>query len=193
MHRIDGPGATADNRFTDGDPVGGVQATMVTDDWANDVQEEIISVLTAAGVTPVKGTQDQVLQAIYKLDQAQKATAFTTAGTATALTLTPTPAIQAYTPYLRFNVKFSVTGGVNPTLNVSGKGAKSLKQYDAAGAKVPAVFVADQASDVLYDGTDFVLLDQLPTIRPGVRGTASNYKASATGVSGNIAITADRM
>jgi len=67
MHRIDGPGATVDNRFTDGDPVGGVQATIVTDDWANDVQEELMSVLTAAGIGPVKGTQDQVLQAITSL------------------------------------------------------------------------------------------------------------------------------
>lgn len=64
MHRIDGPGATVDNRFTDGDPVGGVQATMVTDDWANDVQEELMSVLGAASIAPVKGTQDQVLKAI---------------------------------------------------------------------------------------------------------------------------------
>lgn len=67
MHRIDGPGATVDNKFTDGDPVGGVQATLVTDDWLNDVQEELMSVLTAGGITPVKGTQDQVLKAIRTL------------------------------------------------------------------------------------------------------------------------------
>lgn len=64
MHRIDGPGATVDNKFTDGDPVAGIQATMVTDDWANDVQEELISVLSAAGVAPVKGTQNQLLKSI---------------------------------------------------------------------------------------------------------------------------------
>jgi hypothetical protein len=68
MHRIDGPGATVDNRFTDGDPVGGVQATMVTDDWANDVQEEIMSVLTAAAIAPVKGTQNQLLKAIRSVN-----------------------------------------------------------------------------------------------------------------------------
>lgn len=67
MHRIDGPGATVDNRFTDGDPVGGVQATVVTDDWANDVQEELMSVLAAAGIAPVKGTQDQVVKAFRAL------------------------------------------------------------------------------------------------------------------------------
>lgn len=64
MHRIDGPGATPTNRFTEGDPVGGVDATTVTDDWLNDVQEELITLLTTAGITPVKGTQNQVLAAI---------------------------------------------------------------------------------------------------------------------------------
>lgn len=67
MHRIDGPGATVDNKFTDGDPGGGIQATMVTDDWLNDVQEELLRVLTAAGISPVKGTQNQVLNAFRSL------------------------------------------------------------------------------------------------------------------------------
>lgn len=67
MHRIDGPGATADNRFTDGDPTGSVPATVVTDDWLNDVQEEILSVLTDQNITPAKGTQNQLLAAIKKL------------------------------------------------------------------------------------------------------------------------------
>ena len=64
MHRIDGPGATVNNRFTDGDPVGGVPATVVTDEWANDVQEELMSILAAAGIAPVKGAQNQVLTAL---------------------------------------------------------------------------------------------------------------------------------
>lgn len=67
MHRIDGPGATVDNKFTDGDPVGGVPATLVTDDWLNDMQEELMSLLTAASITPVKGTQNQVLSALRSL------------------------------------------------------------------------------------------------------------------------------
>jgi hypothetical protein len=67
MHRIDGAGATVDNKFTDGDPVGGIQATLVTDDWLNDVQEELMSILAAGAVTPVKGTQNQVLRAIRAL------------------------------------------------------------------------------------------------------------------------------
>ncbi|MEX5551716.1 hypothetical protein [Pseudomonas pergaminensis] len=73
MHRIDGPGATVDNKFTEGDPVGGIQATVVTDDWLNDIQEEVMSVLSAGGVPPVKGTQDQLLQSLYNIIQAKLA------------------------------------------------------------------------------------------------------------------------
>lgn len=160
MHRIDGPGATADNKFTEGDPVGGVQATVVTDDFLNDVQEELMSVLTAAGVAPVKGTQDQVFKSLAKLLQSQKLTAFTTAGTATVLTLAPLPAIDALEANQRFRVKFNLASGANPTLNVSGKGAKNLKQYDSSGAKVAAVVAAGQLSDIEYDGTDWVILEK---------------------------------
>lgn len=67
MHRIDGPGATVDNLFTDGDPVGGVQATLVTDDWLNDMQENIMGVLAAASIAPVKGDYTQLAAAIMSI------------------------------------------------------------------------------------------------------------------------------
>lgn len=115
------------------------------------------------------GTDDATAVTPKKLataSQVQVHAAFTTGGTATALTLSPIPAIGAYAPNQRFNVNFSVTGGLNPTLNVSGKGPKAIKQYDSSGAKVAATFVADQISDVIYDGTHFVVLNQLPVTKP---------------------------
>ena len=195
MHRIDGPGATVDNKFTEGDPVGGVQATVVTDDWLNDVQEEVIGVLSMAGVTPVKGTQNQIALAISKIIQGQVGSAITTAGTSSAFTLTPSPAISAYTAGQRFNVTFHVAGAANPTINVSAKGAKNLKQYDASGAKVAAIVGLGQVSDIVYDGTDVVILDPLPPpvtqSRQGVRGASLKWKASADGLSPSIAYSAD--
>lgn len=68
MHRIDGPGATVDNKFTDGDPLGGIQATLVTDDWLNDVQENIMAVLAAAGVSPTKARAADLVDAIVGLN-----------------------------------------------------------------------------------------------------------------------------
>ncbi len=153
-----------------------------------------MSVLSAGGVTPVKGTQDQLLQSLYKLLQVQKATAFSAAGTATVLTLTPSPAISAYATNQRWTVKFPVNSGLNPTLNVSAKGAKSLKQYDSTGAKVAAAFVADQVGDIFYDGTDLVLLDPLPTTASGgVQGLFKNLVLSTTGLSAVVTVTADEL
>lgn len=135
-------------------------------DWAND-KEGFFQSLLAKAVVVANGVVDKVgssqaFDALLRLGQNQEGKAFTTGGTATALTLDPAPAIQEYAANQRFSVKFNVTGGVNPTLNVSGRGAKSLKQYNATGVKVAAIFVANQISDVVYDGTDWVMIDQLP-------------------------------
>lgn len=64
MHRIDGPGATVDKKFTEGDPVGGVAATVVTAAFMNDLQENIMAVLTAAGLTPTKGRAEDLVDAL---------------------------------------------------------------------------------------------------------------------------------
>ncbi|WP_454842272.1 hypothetical protein [Pseudomonas hormoni] len=96
--------------------------------------------------------------------QSQGATAFTTAGTAPAFTLTPVPAIAGYAAPLRFRVKFNAAAPTGGTLNVSGRGPKNLKQYDSAGIKVSAVIALDMLTDVEYDGTDLVLLDPLPPV-----------------------------
>lgn len=74
MHRIDHTTAVPSlptpaaagtpGYFTGGDPVGGTPATVVTQDWANSIQEEIMSVLTAAGITPDKTAVNQLLLAI---------------------------------------------------------------------------------------------------------------------------------
>lgn len=55
MHRIDTESATEENLFTSGDAQTGVPATVVSDDWMNDVQENIMAVIEAAGVSPTKG------------------------------------------------------------------------------------------------------------------------------------------
>jgi hypothetical protein len=77
MHRIDVPSATPDNEFTEGSPTGGVPATVVSASWLNDIQEELISILVAAGIVPVKGVQDQVIAAIRSVATAQFIAQFT--------------------------------------------------------------------------------------------------------------------
>ncbi|WVR18346.1 hypothetical protein y223_00066 [Bordetella phage PY223] len=77
MFRIDHPTAVAvqpvpgaagtPGFFTEGDPVGGIAPTVVTGDWANMVQEELMSILTAAGIAPDKAANAQVLAAIQAI------------------------------------------------------------------------------------------------------------------------------
>lgn len=67
MHRIDGAGAAPGNLFTEGNPTAGTPATVVTDDWLNAIQEEIIGVLTAASIAPNKANNGQLAAAISAL------------------------------------------------------------------------------------------------------------------------------
>ncbi len=67
MHRTDGAGATADNKHTGGDPQAGTEATVVTADWLNDVQENIAAVIEAAGIALTKGRAEDLLDAIRTL------------------------------------------------------------------------------------------------------------------------------
>ncbi|SDE71022.1 hypothetical protein [Pseudomonas extremaustralis] len=168
-------------------------------DWANDKEGFFQSLLSAAGIT-ANGAVDavgasQFFDALQALKQIQAGTAFTTAGIAGVLTLAPTPAIPAYSAPLRFHVKFSQDSTGNDTINVSGKGAQSLKQYNSAGAKVAAVFTANQLADIEYDGVDFVLLDQLPgtTATIGIQGSFKNLSVSTTGLSSVVKVTADEL
>jgi hypothetical protein len=89
-----------------------------------------------------------------------KTTVFTTGGTSTAYTIT-TIGAPALATNESFRVKFNATAGATPTLNRDGKGAKSLKYYNAAGVKTAcsaATIIANMICDVVYDGTDYVVL-----------------------------------
>lgn len=94
----------------------------------------------------------------------------TTGGSSTAYTITTTGAAALVTGEA-FLVKFHITAGATPTLNRDSKGAKSLKYYDSTGTKqacTSANIITNLISNVLYDGTDYVVLDPA-----GVTGSGS--------------------
>ena len=126
--------------------------------------------------TDVIGTNlDDYIRAAYGFisqlhgaTQTQLYTAFTTGGTATAFTLTPTPASAGNATNQRFRVKFNAAAGATPTLAVSGQTAKALKYYDSTGAKqaVTSTQIPENwISDVEYDGTDWVVINVPPSGR----------------------------
>jgi hypothetical protein len=110
--------------------------------------------------------------------QKQSFTAFTTGGTSAAFTLTPIPTISSLVANQRFRVKFNAASTGTPTLAINGLTAAPLKQYDFTGAKVTASVAAGQLVDVEYDGTDYIILDPLPSadkqIQPITASVATN-------------------
>lgn len=60
MFKIDSAGATIDKQFTEGNPQGGVPATVVSAEWLNAVQNEIVNILIARGITLDKTKSSQV-------------------------------------------------------------------------------------------------------------------------------------
>lgn len=127
--------------------------------------------------------------------QTQEGVRYGTGGSAPAYTLTPTPAIVAYAAGQRFTAVAHAAGteGSN-TLNVSGLGAKSIKQYDASGNKRDGIVQSGQIVIAEYDGTDFVILNPLPaapisfvrqTVQsgPASSGAPSFLPSTATGLS----------
>lgn len=63
MHRIDGDGNAGGN-FVDGNPALGQRATVVTPQWLNAVQDELVNVLQAAGLVLNKADNSQLIQAL---------------------------------------------------------------------------------------------------------------------------------
>lgn len=66
MHRIDTNGSV-DGLFQEGNPNTGQQATQLGAAWFNDLQENVLGVLGAAAITPVKGDWTQLADAIVAL------------------------------------------------------------------------------------------------------------------------------
>jgi hypothetical protein len=147
--------------------------TAISDADLNGPVWELLSLIKQAGISPAgfdantPATYQQVAAAIAVLQRQQTNTAYTTAGTAPAFTVTlpaSAVALAALGANLRLRLNFHAAGAGSDTLNIAGLGAKILKQYDSNGAKVAAVITSGQLVDVEYDGTDFVVLNPLSVV-----------------------------
>ncbi len=76
VHRIDGTSAAValpaagavvgtPGYFSEGNPGTGTPATVVSQAWANMVQEELVGIAVAAGLTPTKGSNGQIAAALF--------------------------------------------------------------------------------------------------------------------------------
>lgn len=115
--------------------------------------------------------------------QNQTSQAFTTGGTSTAFTLTPSPAISAYVATQGFFITLNQAPGANPTIAWSGLAAKNWKYYDRNGVKqfiTATVAPSGWSSFCYYDGTDVVMVNVLPPKSYVRLNTANGYGSTNT-------------
>lgn len=164
------------NTWVDEALAGAVRYNTLTDVGVpidSNIQIELQTAVVAAG-SPVSSTRmNNIEDGIDALDnrviledaKIVAATAvLTTTGTSTAYLLT-TLAGLALTTGEMFHVVFHLAADASPTLNRDGKGAYYLKYRDSTGAKVncgATTIFANMQSDIVFDGSDYVVLDILP-------------------------------
>ncbi|MFZ5539466.1 MAG: tail fiber domain-containing protein [Pseudomonadota bacterium] len=136
MHRIDGPGATAQNLFTEGNPTTGVQATVVTADWANAVQEEIATVIEGYGLTLNKAANNQLFLAIQSAIESVsggsggEANTASNVGTGAGLLFKQKSAADLQFRTLRAGTGIAITTGTNEvTITATGGGGTIEATY----------------------------------------------------------------
>ena len=102
----------------------------------------------------------------------------TAGGTANALTLTPTPALLAYSAgnRMEFIAASSNTGAA--TLNVSGLGAKTLTDQSGAALTANAI-VAGSLYTASYDGTEFRVVANTGVTAAGIQSETYIYAADS--------------
>lgn len=111
----------------------------------------------------------------------------TSGGAANAQTLTLSPIVTAYAAGQRFSFLAGFTNTAAATLNVNGAGAKNIFNAATGAAIGAGEIVSGRAYEVIYDGTQFLLLNDVTPIQNGdyiwlgtTGGTATAQTASAT-------------
>lgn len=66
MFKIASTGATVDNQFTEGNPQSGIPATVISAEWLNAVQNEIVNILIARGITLNKTKSSQISEFLQR-------------------------------------------------------------------------------------------------------------------------------
>lgn len=109
----------------------------------------------------------------------------TSSGTATAYTITLTPAIAAYAAGQRFLFIANASNTGAATLNVNGMGAKNIF-LQSTNVSAPAGYIKiNQLCEVVYDGTQFLLTQSSTEIQSNL----ATYIGTSTGTANAIVLT----
>ncbi|HDR9510655.1 TPA: hypothetical protein QDC03_005830 [Burkholderia cepacia] len=174
--------------FTGGNPATGLPATILDADWLNMVQEELMSILAAAGISPSKTTYSQVLAAIQQL---------------TGTTISTVKGIAKFTSSGSWTVPAGVTqiflsGCAAGSGGAGGGGSTNVTGTGAGGAGGNAgQSVTRQAYSVVPGSTVNITIGApspggtagLPTANGGSSSAGGNTVISGTGFNGGTSVT----
>jgi hypothetical protein len=156
--------------------------TVVNDSTTLDSGLSAVSYGLASPVNPSLPNSAAVRETmgISAAIQNQTNTAYTTAGTATAYTLTPSPAITAYAAGQSFFVTFNAASGAAPTLTISGVATPpNLVKQIAAGtyANIAAGEIpTNHRSPVTLLSATQALVESLPFAVAGPNNTPLSFR-----------------
>ena len=108
----------------------------------------------------------------------------TSGGSANAQTLTPSPAITAYVAGQRFAFVAGFTTTNATTINISGLGTRNIIKSTGT-TLAQSDIVASGLYEIIYGGSDFVLLNRNETVVSTVAAAGAN-QAAATAITGRI-------
>lgn len=138
---------TGKHGFAAGNPGLGVLATYLSNVWCDAVQQELMNVIEAAGLTANPASMAQLLQAI-KLNSAHVGT---DTGVANAAVVTYVPAVPALADNMVLWFKAAAANTGATTLNVNGIGAKAV---------VGGAHAALQGGEIAANGKCMVVYSQ---------------------------------
>jgi hypothetical protein len=181
MYRIDNSSADPNangagkSGFRNQNPASGVVGTVIDATFMNNVQEELVNVVTAVGIALDPDNKGQMLAAIRAISQLQAGNYGVDTGTANAYAVTLDPAISALGAgtdglVVRFKVGNTNTGA--STLSINGLSAVSLVRQDGS---------AVQAGDLVAGGVVSAIYEQVSNkfFVTGASGSVSGLKALA--------------
>lgn len=98
----------------------------------------------------------------------------TSAGSANAKTLTPSPALGTLAAGVAYEfIVDTPNTAAAPTINISGTGAKTVKIYVGAAKANAPVGALQGICRIVYDGTDYVLINARPHLKSSDIATAT--------------------
>jgi hypothetical protein len=117
--------------FTDGSVAGGIDPTVVPAEFLNAMMLELLAVVTAGGLAPVKGSNGQMLLAIQNLIEARSGNYALDTGVAGAFVVALSPPVAAYPNGLQVRFRATHANAGACTLD-AGAGPVPLQRDDGA-------------------------------------------------------------